>query len=174
MNLKPRYRIVTDSYAGFEVQIRPWWYPFYTQCSEKEHCVNTHLTIESATEFIKEHAKGREYTVAPNTLTLIEKLMMATRASYTEAWLDMLGRRIKQLKRLRLFGSGLNMACAALNFYNFSVKDGWSAWLAFSLAAFNFGVSVYLWYSMTKTINKAVVDLSILRLSGTLINEKES
>lgn len=29
---KTRYRIVRDSYLGFEAQFRPWWFPLWMQC----------------------------------------------------------------------------------------------------------------------------------------------
>lgn len=38
-----RYRIVSDAYAGFEVQEWAWWWPFWTQIG-----INTHSTIEDA------------------------------------------------------------------------------------------------------------------------------
>ena len=44
-----RYRIVTDSYAGYEVQIWRIWWPFWVQM----RYVNTHNSIEAAEKFIK-------------------------------------------------------------------------------------------------------------------------
>lgn len=49
---KPRYRIVVDSFAGYEVQIKRWYIPIYSQLQFS----NTHRTIEEATEFAKKHA----------------------------------------------------------------------------------------------------------------------
>lgn len=49
------YRIVTDNFAGFEVQIRTWWWPFWTQCD----FINTRPSVESAEQFAIEHAKAR-------------------------------------------------------------------------------------------------------------------
>ena len=49
------YRIITDKYAGYEVQIRKrflfwkWW----EQC-HSSGCVNTHLSIEDAKKWIEE------------------------------------------------------------------------------------------------------------------------
>ena len=44
-----RYRIVKDSFAGYEVQIWRIWFPFWVQM----RFVNTHSSIEDAEEFIK-------------------------------------------------------------------------------------------------------------------------
>lgn len=50
--MKNKYRIVTDKYAGFEVQIKYWWLPFlWFQCG----MVNTHVSIEKAKEYIAKH-----------------------------------------------------------------------------------------------------------------------
>ena len=46
---KTKYRIVRDNYAGYEVQERRWWLPFWRQAG---FC-NTHFTIDSAVEYIK-------------------------------------------------------------------------------------------------------------------------
>ena len=43
------YRIVTDGYAGFEVQKRNWWFPIWRQVG---FC-NTHTSVEKAREFAK-------------------------------------------------------------------------------------------------------------------------
>lgn len=51
MNIK--FRIIKDSYAGFEVQAKRWWFPFWIQCDG----TNTHLTLERAKEFIKNGCK---------------------------------------------------------------------------------------------------------------------
>ena len=55
--MKKKYRIVTDRFAGFEVQVwgRWWWFPFWRQVG----FTNTHGTIEEAKRFIeKEKQKG--------------------------------------------------------------------------------------------------------------------
>lgn len=49
---KNKYRIVTDEYAGYEVQIKRWWFPFYRMVG-----VNTFNSIERATKFAKTHSK---------------------------------------------------------------------------------------------------------------------
>lgn len=48
------YRIVTDAYAGYEVQRRWRWFPFWIQVG-----TNTHSTIEKAEAFAKERANVR-------------------------------------------------------------------------------------------------------------------
>ena len=45
---RTRYRIVRDFYAGYEVQWRYWWMPFYVQAGY----TNTHFTIESARKYL--------------------------------------------------------------------------------------------------------------------------
>lgn len=50
---KRQYRIVTDSFGGFEVQKRLWYYPFWFQIrSESGLRINTNRTIEEAEELI--------------------------------------------------------------------------------------------------------------------------
>lgn len=44
-----RYRIVRDSYAGYEVQVWRWYWPFW---SELNFC-NTHFTVEEAEEYAR-------------------------------------------------------------------------------------------------------------------------
>lgn len=52
--MKKRYRIVRDGFAGFEVQHKyPFW-PFWVQTGFS----NTHLTVEQAEEFARRHAYG--------------------------------------------------------------------------------------------------------------------
>lgn len=48
------YRIVRDHYAGYEVQVRRWWWPFWVQAG---FC-NTHSSVERAEEWAKAHASG--------------------------------------------------------------------------------------------------------------------
>jgi len=43
-----RARIVTDDFAGYEVQIWRWWFPFWVQYE-----VNTFFSIERARAFAK-------------------------------------------------------------------------------------------------------------------------
>ena len=44
-----RYRIVTDRFAGYEVQWWRWWWPFWIQGK-----TNTHRTIEAAREYAQQ------------------------------------------------------------------------------------------------------------------------
>ena len=50
-----RYRIVRDSYCGYEVQVWRWWFPFWLQCG----FVNTHATIEAAEAYARRKVSGR-------------------------------------------------------------------------------------------------------------------
>ena len=51
---KRQYRIVTDRYAGFEVQKRLWYYPFWFEIKDQNSFIaNTHFSIEEAEELIK-------------------------------------------------------------------------------------------------------------------------
>jgi hypothetical protein len=54
-----RYRIVRDHFAGYEVQFRYWWMPFYLQGK-----VNTHPSLEKA----KEYVKNSKYIVWKGTM----------------------------------------------------------------------------------------------------------
>jgi hypothetical protein len=45
------YRIVRDNYAGYEVQIWRWWWPFWQQVS-----INTHRDMVSAEQYARGHA----------------------------------------------------------------------------------------------------------------------
>lgn len=55
---KTRYRIMPDNYAGYEVQYRKWWLPFWFQ----HGFCNTHLSIERAKSYIDMLIdKGIEY-----------------------------------------------------------------------------------------------------------------
>ena len=44
-----RFRIIKDTYCGYECQIWRLWFPFWVQMNIS----NTHRTIEEAKEFIK-------------------------------------------------------------------------------------------------------------------------
>jgi hypothetical protein len=58
MNMKTKYRIVTDKYLGYEAQVWRWYWPFWSQMS-----VNTHKTIEKARGYIDENAVGYKTVV---------------------------------------------------------------------------------------------------------------
>ena len=48
-----RYRIVTDRYSGYEVQIWRWWFPFWVQ-----PYVNTSSSLERAVALAWLHRQG--------------------------------------------------------------------------------------------------------------------
>jgi len=53
--MKNKYKIVTDKFNGFEVQIRFWWFPiFWFQCK----WTNTHCSVEQAEHYALKHANG--------------------------------------------------------------------------------------------------------------------
>jgi hypothetical protein len=44
---KKRYRIVTDRYLGYQVQVKHWWWPLWYMPA-----INTHMTIEEAKQLV--------------------------------------------------------------------------------------------------------------------------
>ena len=51
---KRQYRIVKDSYSGFEVQKRLWYFPFWFQIKdEKGFFINTNPNIKQAEKLIE-------------------------------------------------------------------------------------------------------------------------
>ena len=46
--MKKKYRIVTDKYAGYEVQVKTWYWPFWVELG-----INTFTSIEHARAFIR-------------------------------------------------------------------------------------------------------------------------
>ena len=58
---KKRYRIVTDRYLGYEVQVKNWWWPWWVM-----PFTNTQHTIERAKELVdrlKEKDNWKRQTV---------------------------------------------------------------------------------------------------------------
>lgn len=53
---KSQYRIVTDKYAGHEVQIRHWYFPFWEQVS-----TNTSVSVNHAKDFIEKDRAKRNF-----------------------------------------------------------------------------------------------------------------
>jgi hypothetical protein len=51
VKFKTKYRIVTDNYAGFEAQFKPWYSPFWTQCNT----INSSISVERARIVIDKH-----------------------------------------------------------------------------------------------------------------------
>lgn len=50
-----KYRIVTDNYAGYEVQSWRWWWPFWIQGA-----TNTHYSIEDAEKYAQRLANTQK------------------------------------------------------------------------------------------------------------------
>ena len=51
---KRQYRIVTDKFAGYEVQKRLWYFPFWFQIKGEHGTIsNTHKTIEKSEKLIQ-------------------------------------------------------------------------------------------------------------------------
>jgi hypothetical protein len=48
-----KYRIVKDDYCGYECQVWRLWFPFWLQMNG----VNTHISLESAIDYIKKGEK---------------------------------------------------------------------------------------------------------------------
>lgn len=53
-----KYRIVKDTYSGFEVQIWRLWFPFWVQ----KDCINTYPSLERAIEAIEIYKTKVIYT----------------------------------------------------------------------------------------------------------------
>jgi hypothetical protein len=54
-SFKHRYRIVSDSYLGYEAQIKRWWAPIWIQLG----LTNTHATLELAKQQVADHRSGK-------------------------------------------------------------------------------------------------------------------
>lgn len=56
-----RYRIVTDIYAGYEVQIKTRYWPFWRECPHHAawRMTNTHPTVAAAKAFIENNREWR-------------------------------------------------------------------------------------------------------------------
>lgn len=50
-----KYRVVGDSYGGYEVQGKFWWWPFYFQLSRygRGSGINTYSSLEDAKKLIE-------------------------------------------------------------------------------------------------------------------------
>lgn len=51
--MSAHYRIVEDEFAGYEVQIWRWWWPFWVEAN----WVNTHSSVERAERWAARHAR---------------------------------------------------------------------------------------------------------------------
>ena len=54
-----KLRIVEDAYAGFEVQVWRWWFPFWTQIPGPMGLVNTFPSVEKAEEYAIKWSKAK-------------------------------------------------------------------------------------------------------------------
>ena len=61
---KTEYRIVRDSYAGYEVQMKRWWWPIWTEVG----WVNTHSSLEGAKKYLYGVSKKEVYRVSRKEL----------------------------------------------------------------------------------------------------------
>jgi len=50
--MKNKYRIVKDGYAGYEAQVKRWWFPFWVQIG----FANTNTSVERARVVCDNHA----------------------------------------------------------------------------------------------------------------------
>jgi len=48
-----KYRIVSDEYCGYQCQVWRLWFPFWVEMN----FVNTHISLESAIDYIKKGEK---------------------------------------------------------------------------------------------------------------------
>lgn len=53
-----KYRIVTDNYAGYEVQVWTIWFPFWVQVSYHGRGVNTFPSLDAAIHYIRTLKRG--------------------------------------------------------------------------------------------------------------------
>lgn len=51
---RTRYRICRDDYAGYEVQYKLWWWPFWMGC----YGINTWPTLEDAKIALQQHKRS--------------------------------------------------------------------------------------------------------------------
>ena len=53
--MKNRYRIVEDTFLGYEAQVKFWWFPL--MWFQMGSPVNTHRTVEAAEAYIRRRAQ---------------------------------------------------------------------------------------------------------------------
>ncbi len=54
------YRVVKDSYNGYEAQVKFWWFSFFwLEMWEKRYLSNTWTTLQDAKDFIKNGSKKK-------------------------------------------------------------------------------------------------------------------
>ena len=67
MKLKNKHRVVTDKYAGYEVQIKRWWFPFWIKKGGDFLGLYTFISIQEAKEFIDRGCKVKEKEIIYHT-----------------------------------------------------------------------------------------------------------
>ena len=67
---KTKYRIVTDTFCGYEAQYKLWWFPFWLQC----FYVNSKYTLDDSILVANYHKKGLTYTGKSKTPKVIKVL----------------------------------------------------------------------------------------------------
>jgi hypothetical protein len=53
--MKKYYRIVEDDFAGYQVEVWRWWFPFWVQCWGQGDVCNTHASVAEAEQFARNH-----------------------------------------------------------------------------------------------------------------------
>ena len=51
--IKRKYRVVTDNYCGYAVQVWRWWLPIWLEAE----LANTHTTVEKAMAYAENHSR---------------------------------------------------------------------------------------------------------------------
>lgn len=54
-----KYRIVTDGFNGYEVQVKKWYWPFWVQ----HGWVNTHSTLSGAERYVRQVVRRKVYKI---------------------------------------------------------------------------------------------------------------
>lgn len=65
-----KFRIVTDIFSGYEVQIKRWYFPFWIQCW-KHGAINTFSSIEDAKQWVI-NGRIRDGRIKENLLKVVE------------------------------------------------------------------------------------------------------
>lgn len=58
--MKNKYRIVRDRFAGYEAQVKFWWFPVvWFEMHNSPNLTNTHRSVEAARDFIERKRKKK-------------------------------------------------------------------------------------------------------------------
>ena len=60
--MKTRYRIATDNYAGYEIQVWHWWLPFWI---DMWSFGNTFRTVEDAEKWLEKYLYDKKFKSKP-------------------------------------------------------------------------------------------------------------